>query len=101
MFLINLSLTPLLSNYLPIDNSVDGITLTFTFTVYATLVAPICEEILFRGIVFNKLASSFNLILAVLIQTLILGLAHGGLSGNIVQSVHAGLNGLVFSIIYL
>lgn len=36
----------------------------------------ISEEILFCGIVFNKLKSSFNLILAVLIQALIFGLSH-------------------------
>lgn len=98
-FLIDLSLVPLLSNYLPSTNSVDGITLTFA--IPSILVIPICEEILFRGIMFNKLISSVNLILAVLIQALIFGLAHGALHGNVLQSVLAGLSGIVFSIVYL
>ncbi|MDR3595620.1 CPBP family intramembrane glutamic endopeptidase [Clostridium sp.] len=99
IFLIDLSLTSLLSNYLPSNNSGDEI--TFTFVIYITLVAPICEEILFRGIVFTKLKSSFNLILAVFIQALFFGLAHGGLSGNVVQSVHAGLTGVIYGITFL
>lgn len=98
-FLIDLSLIPLLSNYLPNDNPVNGLTLTLA--IQATLVVPICEEILFRGIVFNKLISSVNLILAVFIQALIFGLAHGALSGNVVQSVQAGLGSIVYSIVYL
>lgn len=98
IFLIDLSLIPLLSNYLPSNNSEDEITVTFV--IYITLIAPICEEILFRGIVFNKLKSSFNLILAVFIQALFFGLAHG-LSGNVVQSVDAGLTGIIYGMVFL
>lgn len=96
IFLIDLSLTPLLSNNLPSNNSESE--MTITFIIYITLIAPICEEILFRGIVFNKLKSSLNLILAVFIQALIFGLAHGGLS---VQSVHAGLTGIIYGMTFL
>lgn len=96
IFLIDLSLTPLLSNNLPSNNSENE--MTFTFIIYITFVAPICEEILFRGIIFNKLKSSLNLILAILIQALIFGLAHGGFC---VQSVNAGLGGIIYGITFI
>lgn len=97
IFLIDLSLLPLLSNYLPSNNS--GNEITVIFVIYITLIAPICEEILFRGIIFNKLKSSVNLILAVFIQALFFGLAHG-LSANI-QSVHALSTGIIYGVVFL
>lgn len=93
IFFINLSLSPLLSNYSSSNNVSDKMTLTSAICVI--LVAPICEEIFFRGIIFNKLKLNINLFLAVFIQALVFGLFHGG------GVVNAGLIGIIYAMIIL
>lgn len=93
IFIINLSLSQLLFNN-SLSNDVSD-EMTLTSAIYVVLVEPICEEIFFRGIIFNKLRLNINLFLAVFIQALIFGLFHGA------GWVNAGLIGIINAIIVL
>lgn len=57
---------------------------------------PIFEEILFRGIIFNKLRENINLISAIIIQALTFGFLHGGSF----QSIYTVILGIILAIIY-
>lgn len=58
--------------------------------------APIFEEIIFRGIIFNDFRKALPVWLAILIQGLLFGLFHG----NWIQGVYATLLGIVLGIVY-
>ena len=64
--------------------------------IAACIVAPILEELVYRGILFYKLNLALPKILAILISAAVFGVAHF----NLVQGVYAGLLGVVFAIIY-
>lgn len=58
---------------------------------------PIFEEILFRGLIFNELKKNMNIVIAVIVQALIFGLAHG----NMLQGIYAFILGVILSILYI
>lgn len=62
----------------------------------AIIIAPIIEEIVFRGIFYYKLRQAIPTVLAILISAVVFGIAHF----NIVQGVYAALLGVVFALIY-
>lgn len=50
----------------------------FLFNVLSSVIlAPVVEELLFRGVLFNRLNEKMSLILAMLISSLLFGLFHG------------------------
>ncbi|MCY6355021.1 CPBP family intramembrane glutamic endopeptidase [Clostridium sp. ZS2-4] len=57
---------------------------------------PIFEEILFRGIIYNKLRENIDVFSAIIIQALIYGLFHG----NAFQAVYTGVLGVILAIVY-
>jgi membrane protease YdiL (CAAX protease family) len=40
------------------------------------LIAPVCEEIIFRGLIFNRLKTKFNFTFSIIISSIIFGLLH-------------------------
>lgn len=58
--------------------------------------APIFEEIIFRGIIFNDFKKAMPFWLAILTQGLLFGIFHG----NWIQGVYATLVGIVLGIVY-
>lgn len=62
----------------------------------AVLLAPIIEEILFRGLVFKRLYSYMGRIPAMIVSSIFFGIYHG----NVVQGVYAFLLGMLFVFIY-
>lgn len=58
---------------------------------------PICEEVFFRGVIFNELKNKMPLILAVIIQAGLFGLIHG----NLLQGSYAFILGLILGWVYL
>lgn len=58
--------------------------------------APLFEEILFRGIIFNDFKKAMPVWLAILTQGLLFGLFHG----NWIQGVYATIVGIVLGIVY-
>ncbi|MGL4850323.1 MAG: lysostaphin resistance A-like protein [Clostridium sp.] len=62
------------------------------------VVAPIAEEIIFRGILFNFIKKrTSNIIFAIIISSVTFGIAHG----NGIQGIYASLLGVFLALIYL
>lgn len=60
------------------------------------IVIPICEEFVFRGLVFNRLKEDSSVIGAIIYSSLIFGLLHG----NMVQIVYGTLLGVLLAWLY-
>ena len=67
-----------------------------TILVSMYIIAPVFEELLFRGFVQKELSEAFGITIAVLLQGLLFGMAHGLL----VQSVFAAVFGVLLGVIY-
>lgn len=65
--------------------------------ISAVLIAPIMEETLFRGLIFNELRKNINLTASIIIQAVIFGVFHG----NLAQGIYAAVLGIVLAVIYL
>lgn len=74
----------------------DGLALTYNLLnlLSAVLLAPVVEELVFRGIFLHRLTVKWNLRDAILISSLIFGLLHG-------LNLGAFVFGLVMSLLYL
>ncbi len=62
----------------------------------AGIVAPILEEILFRGLILNELKKNLSLKVSIIIQAIIFGLIHG----NLFQGIYAGILGVILGLLY-
>lgn len=60
------------------------------------ILAPLGEEVVFRGVIYGQLRKFGNVPLAVLLSGLIFGLFHG----NLVQFVYAAVIGILLAIVY-
>lgn len=60
------------------------------------IVTPIVEELIFRGLVYNRLARNYNIILAIGGSAALFGFYHG----NIVQAIYGIIMGLLLAIVY-
>lgn len=60
------------------------------------LIAPLVEEIIFRGVVYNRMKENNKLITSVIISALVFGVYHQ----NIVQGAYAFLMGCVIAVCY-
>lgn len=65
--------------------------------IQTVIIAPIVEETIFRGLLFNYLRKRYPLIVALIIQAVAFGILHG----NVEQGFFAGTIGLTLGIIYL
>ena len=73
----------------------------FVFPLWAGIllygvISPIAEEIVFRGIVYNRLRRNYSLNIALIYSAIFFGLYHG----NVVQGVYGFLLGLLMAILY-
>ena len=75
---------------IPILEQVAGSTDTFSMFLYASILAPVWEELLFRGVILRKLRP-YGKRFAVLGSALLFGLFHG----NLLQAPYAIVIGLV------
>ena len=95
----NLTLATILTKYIP-NNSTSETELYFWSILHLAILAPICEEIFFRGILFQKLKEIMPLFLSVIIQGFIFGFLNSGYYRNIVHSIVAGLSGILYALLY-
>lgn len=65
--------------------------------ISVVIIAPIFEEILFRGLIFNELRKNMNIVASIIIQALLFGLFHG----NLAQGIYAAILGAIAAIIYV
>lgn len=61
------------------------------------ILGPVCEELIFRGLMFQRLCGYVKPVIAVLVSALMFGVYHG----NIVQGVYAFVLGTVMALCYL
>lgn len=76
--------------------SVAGNAGTISMMVYTVLVAPICEELVYRGFVMRYL-EQYGKVFAMIVASLLFGLMHG----NIIQLPSALLCGILFGYVAL
>jgi len=60
------------------------------------IMAPFAEELLYRGIVYNRLRRSFNIVYAFIFSSLVFGIMHG----NLVQGIYGSILGFLIAWIY-
>lgn len=60
------------------------------------LLSPIAEEVIFRGIIYNRLKRIFPFYISIFLSALLFGIFHG----NIVQGIYAFLMGLLMTVFY-
>ena len=89
--LLELLMMPLGKSVMPVLESVAGSTDTFTMFLYASILAPVWEELLFRGFILRTL-QPFGKRFAILGSAFLFGLFHG----NLLQTPYAILMGLLF-----
>lgn len=61
-----------------------------------TILLPLFEEILFRGLIFYELKTTVNIVLAIIIQGAIFGILHM----NILQGIYTFILGVALAIVY-
>jgi len=81
------------------SNMLQILTIDPIMILFVVIFLPIMEEIIFRGLILNEVASSTkSFALAVIIQAFLFGVIHG----NIVQGVYAFILGLVLGgVVYI
>ena len=85
------------SNYDNLVSNVTGASVSWLMLLDVFLLAPIAEELLFRGLIFNYAKKSMPVVFALLLQGLLFGLYHG----NLIQGTYAFLLGILLGIIVL
>ena len=92
--LLEMLLNPLGKSVMPVLENVAGSSDTFSMFLYASALAPVWEELLFRGFVLRSL-HPFGRRFAVIGSALLFGLFHG----NLLQTPYALLMGLLLGYI--
>ncbi len=80
-------------------NATEKIIYDSSFTVQllaAAIVAPIIEELIFRGIIFNRMKNVFMYPMAIIFSSFIFGVYHG----NFVQAPYAFIIGIIACLLY-
>lgn len=60
------------------------------------IITPICEEIVNRGLVYNRIRKHANVAVAVILSSMIFGISHG----NVAQLLYAFLLGCIIALVY-
>lgn len=60
------------------------------------VISPLAEEVIFRGLIYNRLKKTFRIPLAIVISGLMFGLYHG----NIVQGIYGWVLGMMITLVY-
>lgn len=60
------------------------------------VVSPFAEEVLFRGIIYNKLKKHFPKVISILLSAVLFGAYHG----NVVSGIYGGIMGLLITLCY-
>lgn len=90
-------LTSIFPSYLHVQNQLQSTKSSILQLLIVIVIIPICEEILYRRIIFDYLRKNYNIISAIIIQALIFGIAHG----NIVQGIYAFILGIPLALLYM
>ena len=94
ILLLEVLLNPAGKSVMPVLESVSGSSDTFSMFLYASLLAPVWEELLFRGYILRTL-QPFGKRFAVLTSAFLFGVFHG----NLLQAPYALIMGLLLGYI--
>lgn len=83
------------SEFMEVSESLTSPTLMVTL-VCAGFIIPIVEEIVFRGLVFNRIKYQYNYVAAMIISAFAFGIFHG----NMVQGIYATILGICLAYVY-
>jgi membrane protease YdiL (CAAX protease family) len=89
-------LVPFFPSYQEISDTLQAANGSTISVLAITILAPIFEEILFRGIIFNELKKSMPVIPAIIIQGVFFGIYHL----NLLQGIYAAILGCILGLIY-
>lgn len=83
----------------PIDKfTLDQIILYIGIYIYQSLaIAPITEELLFRGVILKGMMNNYSVKKSIIISSILFAIIHGTLQ----QGVYAFITGIIFSMIYI
>lgn len=93
--IIIIPLVKVFPSYIEISNKMMNESKSIISIVCLVILAPILEEIVFRGILFNNLKRNYSIVTSIIVQALIFGVMHG----NVVQAIYAFLTGIVFVLV--
>ncbi|WP_461207782.1 lysostaphin resistance A-like protein [Clostridium sp. DL1XJH146] len=83
--------------YSGISDSYEGAMTSIFGVIGIILFAPFIEEVMLRGIIFNKYKEKMNIYLAIILQAMVFGLIHG----NSLQTIYTFILAIVLAIVYL
>ena len=69
----------------------------FFIILVVGIVGPIFEEILFRGIIFNRLNRNMNIVVSLILQAIIFGAFHM----NLIQGIYTFILGIIIGLTYI
>ena len=84
LLILTILLDSIFPSYTEISNKMLSQNTSIINLICSVVFIPICEEIIFRGMIFKFLKRYYSLIGAIFLQALLFGIAHG----NIVQGVY-------------
>ena len=90
-------LTKLISSYTNVQQQLKYASNSISQLFIIIILIPICEEIIFRRVIFGYLKENYNIVCAVIIQALVFGIAHG----NIVQGTYTFILGIALALAYI
>ncbi|MCQ2512601.1 MAG: CPBP family intramembrane metalloprotease [Lachnospiraceae bacterium] len=90
-----LNLDGLLGNYSNVENEIFGASAIFVL-IRVVILTPLAEELVFRGLTFNRLKNYTGFWAATILSSALFGLYHM----NLAQGVYAFLYGIVICLIY-
>lgn len=65
-------------------------------SIFTILVAPVCEELIFRGFIYSRLKTGMPMAAAILISSWLFGMVHG----TMIWIIYAGILGMILCWIY-
>lgn len=95
--ILTILLDSIFPSYTEISNKMLSQNTSIINLICSVVFIPICEEIIFRGMIFKFLKRYYSLIGAIFLQALFFGIAHG----NIVQGIYTFIGGIALALIYV
>ena len=83
--------------YMNVVTQVENINNSFIDLLIIIVLGPIYEEILYRRIIFEYLKNNYNIVISIVFQALVFGVAHG----EIVQGIYTFILGISLALVYM
>ena len=83
------------SNYQAIAETQFSLPVYLALIMYG-MISPMAEEIVFRGIVYNRFRRQYGLWISIFLSSLMFGLYHG----NVIQAIYGTVLGMIIAVLY-